>query len=229
MKHQLILFFLSVSFLSIGQTRVTQKLGDFTELKVYNGIELELIPSTEQRVEITGKKSEEVSIKNVNGVLKFLLPFSLTPKSNVASDEVLVKLYFNNNLTVIDANEGSLITGKDINQTNLEVKVQEKAFINLVVKTTNLFVRASSGGTVKLSGTTENQSVDLDLYGIYEGFNLKAKNKTEVKAGSGARAEVNTGSLLSAKVSFGGSIFYKGDPEIIKDKKVIGGTIQKRN
>ena len=37
------------------------------------------------------------------------------------------------------------------------------------------------------------------------------------------------GTTLNAKVSFGGSIFYKGEPEVVKDKKVIGGIIQKRN
>ena len=58
----------------------------------------------------------------------------------------------------------------------------------------------------------------MDLYGIYEGFNLKAEEKSDVKVASGAKAEVNSITTLSAKVSFGGSIFYKGNPEIIKDK-----------
>lgn len=223
----IISFFLMMSVNS--QTKISQNIGDFTEVKVFNGIELELIKSTEQKIEITGKKSEMVTIKNVDGVLKFVLPFSLTPKNNVASDEVLIKLYFNKDIAIIDANEGSLITGKDLKQESLEVNAQEKAFINLVVKVDNLKVRASSGGTIKLTGTVTNQTVDLDLYGIYEGFNLKAEEKSDVKVASGAKAEVNSITTLSAKVSFGGSIFYKGNPEIIKDKKVVGGTIQKRN
>jgi hypothetical protein len=50
-----------------------------------------------------------------------------------------------------------------------------------------------------------------------------------VKAGTGAKAEVLAGEILNAKVSFGGSIFYKGNPKVVKDKKVIGGIIQKRD
>ena len=222
-----LLFFTSLS--AISQSKVTKNLGDFTTLKVYNGIELELIKSTDQKLEITGNKSEIVKIKNVNNTLKISLPFSLKPENNAANGEVLVKLYYNSNLDVIDANEGATITGKEINQDKLEVRSQERAFINLVVKVKHLEVRTSSGGIVKLSGSTKNQTVDVDLYGIYNGFNLKAKSNSTVKAGTGAKAEISAGEILNAKVNFGGSIFYKGNPEVLKDKKVAGGIIQKRD
>ena len=58
---------------------------------------------------------------------------------------------------------------------------------------------------------------------------MQVISNSNVFAGTGAKAEVLAGKTLSAKVSFGGSIFYKGDPEVVKDKKVIGGIIQKRN
>ena len=120
-------------------------------------------------------------------------------------------------------------SGKDIIQDKLEVNTQERAFINLVIKVKYLEVRASSGGIIKLSGDTKNQNVDVDLYGIYNGFNLKSEVNSIVKAGTGAKAEILAGEILNAKVSFGGSIFYKGTPEVLKDKKVIGGIIQKRD
>lgn len=213
----------------ISQSKVTKNLGDFTVLKVYNGIELELIKSTEQKLEITGNKSEMVKIKNVDNTLKISLPFSLKPENNAANGEVLVKLYYSNNIDIVDANEGATITGKEIKQDKLEVNVQERAFINLVVKTKHLEVRASSGGIIKLTGTTKNQNVDVDLYGIYNGFGLIANSNSTVKAGTGAKAEIFADETLNAKVSFGGSIFYKGNPEVVKDKKVIGGIIQKRD
>ena len=122
-----------------------------------------------------------------------------------------------------------MITGKAINQNKLEVRSQERAFVNLVIKVKYLEVRTTSGGIVKLSGTTKNQNIDVDLYGIYNGFNLDATSNSIVKAGTGAKAEIKTGETLDAKVSFGGSIFYKGNPEVLKDKKVVGGIIQKMN
>jgi hypothetical protein len=217
------------SFNALAQKIVTKNLGDYTTLKVYNGIELELIKSDEQKLEITGEKSEMVKVKNVNNTLKLSLPFSLKPENNAANGQVLIKLYYNKNIAVIDANEGSTITGKEISQDKLEVNVQERAFINLVIKVKHLEVIASSGGIIKLSGTTKNQNVDVDLYGIYNGFALKAKASSTIVAGTGAKAEIFAGETLNAKVSFGGSIFYKGNPEVIKNKKVIGGIIQKRD
>lgn len=210
------------SNLMISQTTITKQLGEFDKLKVYNGIELELIKSDEQKLEITGEKAEKVKVKNNNGVLKLTLKF---PDLS-ADGKVNIKLFYNQEIKVIDGNEGSTITGKDIDQTQLEVKSQERAFINLVVKTKHLKVKSSSGGIIKLTGSSKNQDIDVDLYGIYHGYGLEVSDNTSIRAGSGAKAEVNAGETLNAKVSFGGSIFYKGNPEVIKDKKVAGGIIK---
>ena len=229
MKNIFFILMLLVHVASQSQSAVSQNLGDFTTLKVFNGIEVELIKSNEQKIEIRGKKSEKVTIKNVDKTLKLTLPFSLKPENNSDDGEVIVKLFYSSNIDVIDANEGATITGKDINQEKLVVNSQERALINLVVNTKYIEVKTSSGGIIKLSGTTKHQDVNLDLYGVYHGFNLKTENTSTVKAGTGAKAEIFAGETLTAKVSFGGSIFYKGNPELIKDKKVIGGIIQKRN
>ena len=205
-----------------SQTTIIREVGDFTELKVYNGIEVEIIKSEEQKVEITGEKAEKVKIKNSNGKLKMSLKF---PDLS-ADGKVLIKLYHKNNIQIIDGNEGATITGKDIDQTHLEVKSQERAFINLVIKTKHLKVKSSSGGIIKLTGESKNQDVDCDLYGVYEGFGLKVSELSELRVGSGAKAEINAGETLKAKVTFGGSIFYKGNPEVIKAKKVAGGIIK---
>ena len=220
---------LFVAITATAQTTISKDLGDFTILKVYNGIEIELIKSDIQKLEITGEKSEMVKIKNVDGTLKLSLPFSLKPENNSAEGKILITLYYSKNIDIIDANEGATITGKDFTQNKVEVNAQEGAFINLVVNVSYLSVKASSWGIIKLSGTAKTQDVDLDLYANYHGFNLKVSGNSDVKAGTGAKAEIMAGDTLSAKVSFGGSIFYKGKPEVLKDKKVIGGVIQKRD
>lgn len=229
MKKYISLFILCCGFTVFGQTTITKNLGDYTTLKVYNGIELELIKSTESKLVITGNKSEMVTVKNVDNTLKITLPFSIKPENNSANGQVLVKLYYMNPIAVIDANEGATITGKEIKQEKLEVNSQERAFINLVLDVKHLEVRASSGGIIKLSGSVKNQDVNVDLYGIYNGYALLATSNSTVNAGTGAKAEISAGETLKAKVSFGGSIFYKGNPEVLKDKKVVGGIIQKRN
>lgn len=223
MKKVLLIAAFLITQVIISQTTIIKEVGDFTELKVFNGIEVELVRSeTDQKVEITGEKAEKVKIKNSNGKLKMSLKF---PDLS-ADGKVLIKLYHKSDIQVIDGNEGSTITGIDIDQTHLEVKSQERAFINLVIKTKHLKVKSSSGGIIKLNGTSKNQDVDLDLYGVYHGYELKVSDNSSLRVGSGAKAEISAGEILNAKVTFGGSIFYKGNPEVIKDKKVAGGIIK---
>ncbi|TDQ28676.1 putative autotransporter adhesin-like protein [Tenacibaculum caenipelagi] len=214
-----------MTVIASGQTTITKKIDKFSELKVYNGIDVELLKSDTPELIITGEKADKVKIKLVNNTLKISLKFPETS----ADGKAKVKLYYTNDLVVIDANEGSAITGKDINQQNIEIKAQEGAYINLVIDVKHLRVKSSSGAVIRLSGTSKNQTIDADLGGMYHGYKLKVSDMTIAKAGSGSKIEVQVGEALDAKVSFGGSIFYKGKPEVFKDKKVIGGVIEHRS
>ena len=99
----------------------------------------------------------------------------------------------------------------------------------MVVDVKHLKVKSTSGSVIKLSGNAKNQTVNVDLGANYHGYKLQVAAMNIVRAGSGAKAEVQSGETLDAKVSFGGSIFYKGKPEVLKDKKVIGGVIEHRS
>ena len=140
-----------------------------------------------------------------------------------------MKLFYNKPIRTIDANEGSIIAGSELNQTTVELKTQERALINLVINVDHAIIKASSGGVIKLTGNTKTQEVDADLYGEYFGYGLETSQTSTVRAGSGAKVEISAGTKLNAKVTFGGSIFYKGNPEVVKNKKVVGGLIQKKD
>jgi len=224
MKKLLFISLLFFTIISNAQEKITKNLGDFSILKVFNGIEVEIIKSDKNFLEITGEKATKVRIKTIDNTLKILLKF---PEIS-ADNKVLVKLFYNNPLTTIDGNEGATITGKDIKQEKLIVKAQERAFINLVINVNRVEVKAISGGIIKLSGAVKTAKIDTDLYGIFHGFNLKVANVATVQAGTGAKAEVFTEKTLHASVNFGGSIFYKGTPKLITDKKVAGGIIKQR-
>ena len=92
-----------LSYTAFTQTTIIKNIGDYSILKVYNGIDVELIKSKEQKIEISGEKSEMVKIKSVNNTLKLSLPFSLKPDNNLADGKVLIKLYYNNNIDIINA------------------------------------------------------------------------------------------------------------------------------
>jgi len=57
-----ILFILFSSFLIGAQTPISKSIGEFSELKVFDLINVELIKSTENKIEITGEDASDVSI-----------------------------------------------------------------------------------------------------------------------------------------------------------------------
>lgn len=224
MKKLALLLTLTCSIL-FAQEPITKNLGDFNTIKVYNGLTVELQKAAKSKIEILGKKAEDVSVKNSNGILKIRLQF---PEGFTAED-VKITLYYNSNIDIIDANEGAkIISDATINQQHLEVKVQEGATIELAIETKYLVVKAVSGGIIELTGSTKNQTIEATTGAIYNAYDLQSK-QTTVTAASGARVEIKTSEVLDAKVRFGGTIFYKGTPEVLKTKKIIGGTIKSKN
>lgn len=224
MKKLALLLILSCSIL-FAQEPITTNLGDFNSLKVFNGLVVELQKSTTSKIEISGSKSENVSVKNSNGILKIRLKFPET----IMVEDVKIKLFYSDNIDVLDANEGAEIFSKEIlKQQHLEVKVQEGARIHLPVEVKYLNVKTVSGGFIELTGATKNQTIEATTGGIYEGYNL-ISTESFVTSASGARVELHTSEVLDAKVRFGGTIFYKGTPEVLKTKKIIGGTIKDKN
>lgn len=224
MKKLAVLLTLTCSII-FAQEPITKNLGDFNIIKVYNGLTVELQKSKTSKIEISGPKSEDVTVKNSNGILKIRLKF---PESFVAEDAKII-IYYNSNINVFDANEGGKIFSKEVvNQQHIEVKVQEGAIIEMPIKTKHLVVKAVSGGFIELSGVTQNQTIEATTGATYKAFNVQSKQAI-VTAASGARAEVKISEVLDAKVRFGGTIYYKGTPEVLKTKKIIGGTIKDKN
>ena len=104
MKKILIMLLL-VSGIAVAQDRIEKNLGDFSEVKTYRGLQVELIKSDSPKLIIEGNKASSVTVKNNNGVLKL----SLKIENTFSSDEVMVYVHYTNPITVIDANEGSNI------------------------------------------------------------------------------------------------------------------------
>ncbi|TDA70890.1 DUF2807 domain-containing protein, partial [Halomonas marinisediminis] len=62
MKKILYLLFLITSITTFAQETKEQSIGEFSEIKVYDRIEVELIKADENKVVITGKNTKDVVI-----------------------------------------------------------------------------------------------------------------------------------------------------------------------
>jgi len=224
MKKLAILLFLVATSLTYSQETIKAKLGTFNEIKVFSGLKISLQKAEVAGIEISGEKSQELVYKNVNGRLKLSMRFAET----FSASDVEVIIYYSENIHLIDANEGSIVASKDtFKQDKIELKSQEGAYIKLSLEVNYLTVRSVTGGSVSVTGIANNQDIEANTGGIYEGYYLEANNTTAVAA-SGATINVNTIDVLDATVRFGGNIYYKGKPSQVIKEKVIGGTIESK-
>lgn len=221
MKNLVLSIALVFTLLLQGQEPVTKTVGEFSTLKVYDLISVELIQSKENKVEITGKNTEDVVVVNKNGTLKIKMKIEeIFDGSNTE-----VKLYFTT-VDIIDANEGSFISSQDtIKQYELDLRAQEGGHIKLNINTKINEVRSDSGGIVELTGKSRNQNINISTGGIYKGKTVESES-TKVAIRAGGEAEVQAKKLLDIKIRAGGDVFIYNKPEEVKESKTLGGRIK---
>lgn len=221
MKKLLIVLFF-ISGILYSQEKITKNLGDFNVLKTYRGLHVKLVKSDAPVIVIEGRKSNDVIVKNVNGILKL----SMSLEQTFSAGDVDVTIFYKDNLDIIDANEGSTITSAEtITQDRLEIRSQEGADIKLQVKTNNLEVKAISAGIISLTGYSVNQNVNVNTGGIYKGENLES-DTTIVVASTGAEATVNADKLVDANAKLGATISVTGNPKEVKKKESLSGYVR---
>lgn len=205
---------------SLGFSQVTKKLGEFDAINVFDRISVELIPSSENKIEIKGDRAGEVEIVNNNGTLKIRMSL----KKLLDGESVSAKLYYTN-LESIDASEGSYIIGDDvIKQSSIKVNAKEGSEIRLNIDVEKAELRAVTGGILQIKGAATNQDASIGTGGILRANGLET-SQTTVKITTGGEADVRATELVDAKVRAGGTITVFGSPKQINKKVTLGGSI----
>ena len=203
-----------------AQTPITKTLGEFSELKVYDLINVELIKSDQNKIVISGENSQDVRVVQKNNTLKIKMKLDKMFRGTATQ----IKLYYTS-IDKIDANEGAIIKVKsDIKQYEIILKAQEGAQISATINTKLLIVKSVTGGVVNTLGEAVNQDITLRTGGIYNGGKTKAQN-SYVLIKAGGEASLNTENVLDVKIFSGGDIFIYGTPKQLKQNKLFGGRI----
>jgi hypothetical protein len=219
MKKLFLIFTVIISQISFAQ--ITKETGDFDVLRVFDRINVALIPSIDNKIEINGIRAEDVEIVNKNGELKVRMSLNKL----LDGEEIKVKLFFKK-LNNIEVNEGAFVTSDEIfNQTSISLEAKEGAEIRLKLAVEKVKTRAVSGGIIKIHGTATNQDVAIGTGGILEAKNLETE-QTTIKITTGGEAQIRASAYVDAQVRAGGTITIFGNPKQIDKKIVLGGTIQ---
>ena len=222
MKKLLIITAVLLAQISVAQ--VTKKLGDFDQVRVFDKLNVKLIPSSENKIIITGNREKEVEVINKNGELKIRMPF---PKL-LSGDDISVQLYFKN-IESIDASEGSIVSSEAaFKQTSIDLNTKEGSQIIIKLEVENVNSKMNSGGILDLSGSATNQNTNLTTGGVLNAKDLET-SITTISISAGGNAEINASTLVNAKVKAGGSVYIYGKPKQINKETFLGGTITERN
>ncbi len=224
MKNTLIALAILITLTITAQKPISKTVGEFTELKVYDLINVEMIKSKENKVEISGKNASEVVIINKDGTLKIRLNLEESFDGNKTD----VKLFYTA-FDVIDVNEGASVSSQEqINQFEVELKAQEGGLINLNLETKETKIKTVTGGIIELQGKTDNQDVTIGTGGILKAENLESV-KAKVVIRAGGEAYINAVELLDIKIRAGGDVYIYGNPKEVKENTALGGRIKRMN
>lgn len=226
MKQKILFFIVLLIGLksSSGQDeKVTQELDNFTEIKAFDGLSVNLIKSDVNRAVISGANTSRVTIINNDGVLKLRMQIGKI----FSGYRTFVDLYYTEKIVIIDVNEDARITSQDIiSQDILELKAQEGGELSVKAEVEQILIKAVTGGVVMASGSSNLQDVAINTGGVYEGKNLKTKFST-INVNAGSKAVINATNYVKAAVKAGGEVLVYGNPAKMEEKTVFGGRITK--
>lgn len=222
MKKALLILAIFISTLAIAQNPIEKSVGEFSELKVFDLIEVELIKSKENKVIISGENKNDVVVNNKNGKLKIKMKLEEIFDGN----NTKVTLYYTS-VQVIDVNEGAKVYSKDkIKQFEIDLKAQEGAKIDVKLNVSYANIKSVTGGTIAASGKSKNQKISLLTGGVYNGEDLKTE-KTEVAIRAAGEASINASKMADIKIRAGGDVFIYGNPETVNESRVFGGRVKR--
>ena len=216
-----LLFFKAYSQIRYDVERATISIKEFNSLKVYSGLEVKLIPSEKNMVYVYGDNIEKVIISLKRKILRIKLPIESVFKTGYN----YIEIFYNKNLEVISAYQGSTITNKKtIKTTQINIKAKEGSNISAKINVDNLKANVSSGGKLILTGKTNEINLKVSAGGLINAEKLES-NKAKVISIAGGSSSIRVRELANLNINAGGKIEVYGKPKRVISKYTLGGKV----
>ena len=205
---------------TLSQLKIDRDLGEFSKVAVYDGINLELVKSEENKVEITGKNTSFVVVKNKNGDLKIRLNL----ERRFSGDRTKVTLYYKSLYNII-SHEGSNVFSKDtINQADLNIKANTGSTQNMLINLNTFNTTAATGANINVSGTAEYHDSSVSTGAEINAEKLMT-TETYASATTGGVLNVSATKELEANSKLGGIINVHEKTDKITESISVGGVV----
>lgn len=231
MKQLLIALACMFSVMAFAQTKQTRTVGEFSGISSATGIEVEITQGNENSVVVSASKDDFIDKMKTevdkNGVLKIYME---NKKGMGWNNKYNVKLYAYvtyKSINKIMASSGSSLESKNtIKSDALRIDVSSGASLEADIQTTDCEVTMSSGSDTRIKGTAMNIKMDASSGSTFEGADLSSET-CKASVSSGADIKIGVSKKLSGSASSGGSIKYKGNPEVERKAESSGRSIRK--
>lgn len=214
--------FALLAFFSLATVfaQVEKDLGNFSSIKVSDKIDVQLIPSSQNRIELSGDKSDEVELVNRDGQLKI----RMKALSFLQGDGITAKVYFQELDEIIATKGARVVATAKLEGTSMKLTANQGADIDLEIHVKRVEAKTNSGGQIHLEGEAEVQSIVSNSGGGYFAKALDSKH-VEVTVNAGGEAEITASDTVEAKTRAGGDIQIWGTAEV-NETKVAGGNVK---
>ncbi len=219
MKKVIVIVLLFLGWQGISAQTIFKNIENFTVVKAFDKIQVELIPASEAKVEVSGTGKENVQVISKGGELKI----RMTTDKSLTGGSIKAKVYYKE-LSSVQASEGSVVTGTaKIDTGLLFLNAKEGAKVDVEVDVKKITARVNSGGEITVSGEAKEQDIVITSGGKYNAKEVESET-VAVAINAGGNAVINASGTVSAKTRAGGVIDIYGDPEVTP-QTIAGGKI----
>ena len=215
---------LLVSTSGFAQETQTRNIGQFTGVKVAEGIDVYLIKGDKEsaKVEVYGTSIQNVITEVSGSYLKVHM------RDGNYKGRIEAKVYVT--YTKLDklsaSSAGNIYSQGVIKTSTLEVGSSSAGTIEIEVDAGEVEISASSAGEIEIKGTAKSLTADASSAGEIDAYDLEVESVV-VEASSAGSIKVNVKDALSANASSGGSIRYRGNPSKSITNSSSGGSVKK--
>jgi hypothetical protein len=218
--YRALLFLFALQF-SFSQSELKRALGEFNELKVYDGITVVLKKSNKNFLVISGENSQNVVVINKSGIMK--VKMELFKRFN--AENTTINIEHKSPVFLIESQQGSKIIIKDtIFQSTVYFKTSFGGQISAQLNVKKVRSISVSGGVIQITGRTGSHEAKAVFGGVTKASKL-ISDQTNANASSGGVCSAFGAEVFEATASLGGVVNVHGSPKSLTQSSFLSGQV----
>lgn len=215
-----IIALLAVTSAGFAQNAVSTNLGEFNKIELTGRLNVEIVQSDDVSLDV---KLNDVDAKKLEwGIKNGVLSVRLKPGGG-SSANADVRISYKN-LAGLKVSGANVAVKSTVRAPLMDVSVSGGATLKMDVEVEDLKVNASGNSVLDLAGSTKYFNVKANTKAMVDSRRMKAEDAT-VQAATTADVYVFSSERIDINATTAASVFYKGNPDIVRQKSTLGGNI----